>query len=107
MTRISKNKIDLDTTIIKIKLMLKSSRNTLTVNCTATQAIEFVDYLNENRAVVLNKHDKEKMENKFYIFDDILNKKQVMVSIPDIKYMEIPFFIDDGEEYDLQILTVS
>lgn len=107
LMKINKDKIDLDVTIIDIKLFLKGNRNMITINCTATQATEFVDYLNENRGVIRNKHDKEKMENKFYIFDDLLKKKNVMVSLNDVKYMEIPFFIDDGKEYDLQVLRIN
>lgn len=107
MAKISKEKLDLDTTVVAIKMVLKGSRNLMTINCTASQCIEFVDYLNENRGVIRNKYDREKMENKFYIFDDIINKKNVMVSLNDVKYMEIPFFIDTGKEYDVKILTVN
>lgn len=106
MARLKKD-IDLDTTIVTIKFLLKGSRNFLTVNCTATQCIEFADYMNQNRVVAKSKHEREMMENKFYIFDDIKNKKQVMVSIPDVKYWEIPFFIDEGEEYDIKVLTIG
>ncbi|MEY8417056.1 hypothetical protein AAK964_12200 [Tissierella praeacuta] len=108
MTKIKKSDLDLDITIVKLKLILKNRRDTLFVNCTATQAMEFIDYMNENNAVVLNKYDREKMENKFYIFDDIANKKTVMVSIPDVKYMEVPFFIDaEDDNLDLKILTYN
>lgn len=106
MAKISKD-IDLDTTVVKLKLVLKGNRNIQTIYCTVAQAIEFTDYINENRFVIRNKHEKQMMENKFYIFDDIVNKKNVMVSIPDVKYMEVPFFIDAGQEYDVKILTIN
>lgn len=104
MAKISKE-IDFNTTVVKIKLQLKGNRNIQYINCTASQVMDFVDFLNKNESVVLNKYDKEKMENKYYIFDDILNKKNILVSFRDIKYMEIPFFIDTGKDYDLKILT--
>ncbi len=106
MAKIKKASIDLDTTVVKVKFLLRGSRNYITINCTVAQCIDFVDYLNENKTVVLSKKDKEMMENRFYIFDDIVAKKTVMVSFNDIKYMEIPYFIDAGDEFEIKYLTI-
>jgi len=107
MPTIDKDKIDLDTTIVEVKLIVRGNRSILKINCTARQAIEFVDYLNENRGIIRNKTDKEKFENKFYIFDDIIHKKTVGVSLKDVKYLEIPYFIDKKDKFDIKILTVN
>ena len=107
MAKIRKDNLDIDTTIVNIKMMLKGQRNMINICCTVAQCIEFVDYMNDNKAVAKCRHEREKFENKYYIFDDIKNKKNVMVSIPDVKYWEIPFFIDNGDEYDIKILTIN
>ena len=100
MAKIKKASIDLDTTVVKVKFLLRGSRNYININCPVSQCIEFVDYINQNKAVVLTRADKEMMENRFYIFDDIVDKKTVMVSFNDIKYMEIPYF---GWEMNLKL----
>ena len=106
MATISKDEIALDTTIINLKFMLSGKREILNVCCTATQSAEFVDFLNQNRFKKLNKKEKEMFDNRFYIFDDIRNKKHVAVSLKDIKYFEIPFLIDkDDDNYELKILS--
>lgn len=105
MAVISKDEIDLDTTMINLKFVLRGRKEILNVYCTATQSTEFVDFLNQNRFKKLNKEESEMFDNRFYIFDDIKNKKHVMVSLKDVKYFEIPFLIDNGEEYELKILS--
>lgn len=105
MAVISKNEIDLDTTMLNLKFILRGRREILNVYCTATQSAEFVDFLNQNKFKKFNKEEKEQFDNRFYIFDDIKNKKHVAVSLKDIKWFEIPFLIDTGEKYDLKILS--
>lgn len=108
MAAFKKDNVDLDTLMVKLKLILKGRRDVLNINCTATDACDFVDFLNENEAVVLNKYDRQKMDNKFYIFDDIANKKTVSVSLQDVRYFEIPHFIDVGDDdLKLKILTIN
>lgn len=105
MAKISKD-IDFDTTIVPIKLIIKGNRNIITINCIYEQVIDFLDFQQRNEAVVKNKYDREMFENKYFIFDDIVNKKHIQVSLNDIKYMEIPYFFDrDDGDYDLKILT--
>lgn len=108
MAKVNGQELDLDLTIVKVKLMLKGNRNIQTINCTASQVIEFTDYMNDNKAVIKNKYDREKFENKFYIFDDLITKTNVVVSIPDVKYWEIPFFNEvENKEYELKMLTIN
>ena len=105
MAKIKKESIDLDTTVTSVKMLLRGSRNYININCTVAQAIDFVDFLNQNRAVIRTRQEKEMMKNRFYIFDDIVSKKTVMVNFSDLKYMEIPYLYDDGQDYDLKVLT--
>ena len=105
MAKIKKEGIDLDATVTSVKMLLRGSRNYITIHCPVAQCIDFVDYLNENKTVVLSKQDKEMMKNRFYVFDDIVSKKTVMVNFSDLKYMEIPYLYDDGDDYDLKVLT--
>lgn len=108
MAAFKKDNVDLDTLMVKLKLILKGRRDVLNINCTATDACDFVDFLNENEAVVLNKYDRQKMENRFYTFDDMANKKTVTVAIPDVRYFEIPYFFEvDNDNLELKILTIN
>ena len=107
MAKVNKKDIDLDITVVQIKLLVKGSRNYITINCPVGQVIEFTDYLNANKAVVHTKREKEMMENRYYVFDDIVKKKTVMVGLNDIKYMEIPYFMDAGGKFEVKILTIS
>lgn len=104
MAKVNKD-INFDTTVVAIKMLMKGNRNMITINCTYGQVIEFIDFQQRNEAVVKNKHDREMFENKYFIFDDIVNKKNVMVSLNDVKFMEIPYLFDDGDNYDLKVLT--
>lgn len=104
MAKVSKD-IDFDTTIVAIKLIIKGNRNIFTINCTYSQVIDFMDFQQGNEAIVKNKHDREMFENKYFIFDDILNKKHIQVSLNDIKYLEIPYLFENEKDYDLKILT--
>lgn len=98
--------IDFDTTVVPVKLIIKGNRNMMTINCTYGQVVDFMDFQQRNEAIVKNKHDREMFENKYFIFNDILAKKHIQVSLNDIKYMEIPYLFDDeNNEYDLKILT--
>ncbi|MCR2042625.1 hypothetical protein NSA23_00710 [Anaerosalibacter massiliensis] len=104
MAKVSKN-IDLDTTVVSIKLLIKGNRQMQTINCTYTEVMDFLDFQQRNEAVIKNKHDKEMFENKYFIFDDVIKKKHIQVSLNDIKLMEIPYLFDDGKDYDLKILS--
>lgn len=107
MAVFDKNDVDLDTTIINLKLILKGRRDILNIQCSASQACDFVDHLNENESVYMNKFDKQKFDNKFYHFDDIAGKKTVSVALTDVRYMEIPYFFDKGENLELKVLTYN
>lgn len=104
MAKVSKD-IDLDTTVVTIKMMIKGNRNIQTINCTYTEVVDFIDFQQRNEAII-SKYDREQFENKYFIFNDIIKKKHIQVSVNDIKYMEIPYLFDrDDGDYDLKVLT--
>lgn len=104
MAKVKKDAIKLDETLVKLRFWLKGYREPIIIYTTATQSCDFVDFAYQNRAVIRTKNDKEKFEKKFYIFDDLKRKETVLISLDDIKAMSIPFFIDEGEEYNFKIL---
>lgn len=108
MTKIKKSEIDFDTTIVTIKTLIKGNKNMQIINCSYTQIMNFLDFQNRNEAIIKNKHDREMFENKYFIFDDVIKKKTIQLSINDIKYMEIPYFQEiDEDQLDLKILVAQ
>ncbi|HHV73429.1 MAG TPA: hypothetical protein GXX41_02025 [Thermoanaerobacterium sp.] len=104
MAKIKKSDYDVNTTLVELNFILKGFHQTVNILTTVAQACDFVDFLNQNKAVVRTKKDKEQFEKKFYIFDDLKRKHTVLISLDDIKAMTIPFFVDSGEEYDFKVL---
>lgn len=105
---IDKEKIDLETTLVEVKILLKGvQKKEIVVNCLASDAMEFVDLLNENRFVMRNAVERKKFENSFYHFDDYKRKETISVDLRDVKVFTIPFFMDMGKEYDLKILMMK
>lgn len=106
MAKVNKKDIDLDKTLVEVVFILKGFRQKVVVNTTATEAMEFVDVLNENRFKTLSRRQKEMMENRYYTFNDYMKKATVTISLSDVKMFEIPFFMDAGDNYDLKILSL-
>lgn len=102
--KIDKNKIDLDSTLVKLTFILKGNREKIEVNTTLSQACDFVDVLNNNKGKHFTKAQKEIMENKFYIFDDYIKKETICINFYQIKAFTVPFLIDNGVDYNFKIL---
>lgn len=99
MSKIKKNKIDLDTTLVLINVMLKGFRQEMDIWTTITEGTEFVDWLNNNPALKSYKvEDKEKFTNKYFIFNDYKKKKTICINKDQIKYFNIPFYEDAGND---------
>jgi len=106
MAVIEKDKIDLNEILVEVKMLLKGvQKREIVVNCLASEAMEFVDLLNENRFVTKNAVERKKFENAFYHFDDYKRKETISVDLREVKLFTIPFFMDKGKEYDLKILS--
>lgn len=104
MAKIKKDIIDFDTTLVELTFILKGRREILKVHTTASQCMNFIDVLNENRFKNFKRKEKEMMENRFYVFDDYKKKSTILINLLDIKYCEIPFFVDSGKEWDFKVL---
>lgn len=104
MAKIKKSDLDVNTTLVELNFILKGYHQTVNILTTVSQCCDFVDFLNQNKAVVRTKSDKEQFDKKFYVFEDLKRKHTVLISLDDIKAMTIPFFVDDGENYDFKIL---
>jgi len=104
MAKIKKDLIDVDATLVKLRFLMKGFKQEIVINTTLSQVCDFIDILNQNKFKKLSKAEKEMMENKFYVFDDYIKKQTVCINFNEVKAFTVPFFIDDGEEYDFKIL---
>lgn len=99
MSKIKKNKIDLDVTLVLINVMLKGFRQEMDIWTTIQESTDFVDWLNNNPAIHSYKvEDKEKFTNKYFIFNDYKKKKTICINKDQIKMFSIPFFQDAGND---------
>lgn len=107
MAKIKKDMIDLDTTLVEMKFILKGNKQIVRVHITAAQSCDFVDWLNKNRFRKMTKAEKEMFDNKFFMFNDYKTKEAVMIEKDSIKSMRIPFFVDSGENIDFKYLVTN
>ncbi|WP_053956827.1 hypothetical protein [Inediibacterium massiliense] len=107
MAKIKKNMLDLDTTLVELKFVLKGNRQMFTVHTIATEACNFVNWLNKNKFKKMSRAEKEMFDNQFYFFDDYKTKNTVCIERDSIKTMTIPFFIDEGEDIDFKYLVMN
>ena len=99
MAKIKKDKIDIDATLIDINILLKGFRQEININTTIAESTEFVDWLNNNKALQSCKvEDKEKFTNKYFIFNDYKMKKTICINKDQIKAFSIPYFTNAGDD---------
>jgi hypothetical protein len=107
VAKIKKDKIDLDTTLVELKFVLKGNRQIVKVHTTATESCNFVDWLNKNRTKHMTRAEKEMFDNQYYIFNDYKTKNTVLIRRDSIKTMTIPFFIDSCADIEFKILVLK
>lgn len=107
MAKLPKNKIDLNTTLIEMKFVLKGYKQVVRVNTTATECCNFVDWLNENKTKRMTRAEKEQFKNQYYTFNDYKTKETVLIRRDSIKTMTIPFFIDSGDDIEFKMLILK
>ena len=105
MTIVSKEKVDLDLVLIELKFVLKGFKQEVSIYTKASEACDFVDFMNDNRCRQLSKAEREMFDNRFYTFQDYKRKNTVTISLNDIKTMVIPYVVDKGDHIDYKILT--
>lgn len=108
MAKIKKDLINLDLTLVELKFIMKGKQQLITVYTTATASCNFVDWLNNNKALQSYKvNDKQEFSNKYFIFDDYKKKCTVCINRDEIKCFTIPFYMDTGNgEIDFKLLQM-
>jgi hypothetical protein len=106
--KINRNELELDNTLVMLQFLLKGFHQTIEVYTTATESLEFVDWLNNNPELNSYKvEDKEKFTNKYFIFDDYIKKSTVCINKDQIKYFEIPYFVKCDDNVKFKILYME
>lgn len=107
MALIEKAKINLETMLVEVKILLKGvNKQEIVVNCLASDAMEFVDCMADNEVSITSATQRKAFKNSFYFFDDYVKRETVGVNILDVKLFTIPFFMDqDDKTYNFQIAT--
>ena len=102
---LKKKDFDPSITLIDIEFLMKGFRQSILINTTIEEACDFVDWMNHNPAVKTYKQEvKDKFDNKFFTFNDYKKKKSVTINMSEVKWMEVPFYIDKGEEVEFKYL---
>lgn len=104
--KVKKKQVNVNELLVKMTFVLKGYRQVINVHTTAREACDFVDSFNCNKAIY-NKKEKEKFENKFYIFSDYIKKENVCIDFNTVKCFTVPFFVEDEENYNFKILEVQ
>lgn len=96
----------LDEILVKIKLYVQGIKRQIVVNTTASEACRIIDLINHNyyQDDMTEEEIQETLEKRYIILNDVKGKHTVMIRLDDIKYMEIPFLVDTGDNYTLEIL---
>ncbi|WP_035290943.1 hypothetical protein [Clostridium sp. KNHs214] len=86
-------------TLIDVEFLMKGFRQGILIHTTIEEACDFVDWLNENPAFkTYQKEVKNKFDNKFFTFNDYKKKKSITINKDEVKWMEVPFYLDKSEE---------
>lgn len=96
---------NMDEILLKIKLKLQGWKREETINTTASDVAKLIDLLNGNYfcADEMTEPEKQALDQRYCILNDYKTKQCVMVYFPAIQWLEIPFLVDEGENYKLQI----
>lgn len=108
MAKVKKNEFNPDLILIELRFLMKGFRQEIIINTTATQSMEFVDWINNNPALKSYKRAiKDQFNNKFYIFDDYKKKETISINLQEVRYFKVPFYLDCGEEVDFKYLIMQ
>lgn len=102
---ISKDFGSLDEILMKIKIKLQGWKREETITTTAAEICKLIDLMNENHFVVneMDEEEKKALDQRYCILHDYKAKQVVMVYFPAIRWMEIPFLVDEGDKYKVLI----
>lgn len=102
---IPKDYASLDEILLKIKIKLQGWKREEIINTTASDVSKLIDLMNENYfcADEMEEPEKKALDQKYCVLNDYKTKQCVMVYFPAIVWLEIPFLVDDGDNYKLQV----
>ena len=104
---VPKKMIDIDKTLVTLKFVL-TNRDKIIIHTTVSQAIDFTDFLNNNKAVIVNRPEyKEWFECRYFVFDDYKKKETITISLTDVIEFVIPFFCDEGKNYNMKTMILK
>ncbi len=95
----------MDEILLKIKLKLQGWKREETINTTAADVCKLIDLLNDNYFCEdeMTEPEKKALCQRYCVLNDYKAKQVVMVYFPAIQWLEIPFLVDEGDNYKLQI----
>lgn len=96
---------NMDEILLKIKIKLQGWKKEEAINTTASDACKLIDLMNSNYFCEDEMSDIEKqaLDQRYCILNDYKAKQTVLVHFPSIQWIEIPFLVDEGDNYKLQI----
>lgn len=102
---IPKNYCSLDEILLKIKIKLQGWKREEVINTTASDVAKLIDLMNNNYFCVdeMEEPEKRALDQRYCILHDYKTKQCVMVYFPAIQWLEIPFLVDTGDNYKLQV----
>ena len=104
---VPKKMIDIDKTLVTLKFVL-TNRDKIIIHTTVSQAIDFTDFLNNNKAVVINRPEyRDWFQYRYYTFDDYKKKETMTISLPDVMGFTVPFFCDEGKNYNMKTMILK
>jgi len=102
---IPKDYCSLDEILVKIKIKLQGWKREEAINTTASEAAKLIDLMNENYfcAKEMTEPEKKALSQRYCVLHDYKTKQCVMVYFPAIQWLEIPFLVDEGDNYKLVV----
>jgi|BioPla2DNA2_1021312.scaffolds.fasta_scaffold154831_2 hypothetical protein len=95
----------MDEILLKIKIKLQGWKREETINTTASDVAKLIDLMNDNYFCEdeMTEPEKKALCQRYCVLNDYKTKQVVMVYFPAIQWLEIPFLVDTGDNYKLQI----
>ena len=102
---ISKEHGNMDDILLKIKVKLQGWKREEIINTTASDVSKLIDLMNENYFCTdeMSEPEKKALCQRYCVLHDYKTKQCVMIYFPAIQWLEIPFLVDDGDNYKLQV----
>lgn len=104
---VPKKDFKLDEILVKIRVDMIGEKRTEAITCTASDACKLVDALNQNIEFAESVIDKEYLSKGYVVIDDKKAKNYVLLAFDYIKRLDIPYFKDDGDNFNFTELNYN